>query len=122
MNEFEKLYLEKKFSFWQIVFYISMATVTLWLILKLLGVIKTPLWLEYDVPIGGLIVGALGLYYNILQSINQVVVNMAKLTIRFEHFGKDLHLTKTDVRDLKENVHCLNSDMRLVKKKTGTDF
>jgi hypothetical protein len=44
---------QQKVSIWQILFYFSMFILTVWLILKVTGVIQTPLWLEYGIPGAG---------------------------------------------------------------------
>ena len=38
----------KKRNFWDILAWISLGLILVWVILKMLGVINTPLWLEYS--------------------------------------------------------------------------
>jgi hypothetical protein len=37
----------KKYSFWDILAWIALASIIIWVTLKISGVINTPLWLEY---------------------------------------------------------------------------
>lgn len=87
----------KEISVWQLLFYISWAILSIWLILKVAGIIQTPLWLEYGVPIGSLIIGIFGLYHNIIEAFNKVSVNLAALSSKVDHIEKDLELVKTKV-------------------------
>ncbi len=101
----------KKISFWQLLFYFSWAVLTFWLILKITGVIKTPLWLEYGVPLGGLILGIFGLYQNILESIGKLTVQMTALTMKVDHLDKDAEILKKDIGLLKDNVSILRKEL-----------
>lgn len=94
--------------FWRYTFYGSLIVLTIWLILKSLGVFNTPFWLEYGVPIASIIVGFLAMYQNLLQTMAKITANLAVLTTRFDYMD-----AKVDRIDLK--VNHLDKDMHLVK-------
>lgn len=71
-----------------------MLVLTIWLILKVTGVIQTPLWLELGVPVASLIIGVFALYHNLLEKMNQLAVNMATLSTKFDHLDKDVESLK----------------------------
>lgn len=80
--------LAGKFLFWHIVFYFSIAVLTIWLILKMAGVIQTPFWLQYGIPIASVIVGSCALYQNMFSSIRDLAVGQAILTTKVTHLEK----------------------------------
>lgn len=74
-------------SIWDYLFYFFLSILTLWLILKVIGVIQTPIWLEYGVSIGSAI-GAIAAFF---QGINK---KFDKVDNRFDRVlleMKDLH-------------------------------
>lgn len=89
--------MNKEISVWQIMFYVSWTVLSIWLILKVTGIIQTPIWLEYGVPIGSLIIGVFGLYHNIMEAFNKLSVNLAALTSKVNHMEKDIELVKTKI-------------------------
>ncbi len=91
-----------KFRFWNIVFYASWIVVAVWLVLKSFGVINTPFWLEYGVPISGLMFGALSLYGNISASLRDLAVGLASLGVKFEHLEIKVDRIESDVEILKK--------------------
>ena len=107
----EQIILPKqKISIWQILFYFSMGVVLLWLILKLSGVIQTPLWLEVGVPTAGLLLGIFTLYRNIFNGIKDLSVGVATVAVKVDHIEKD-------VSSLKQDMITVKQDMGIVKKK-----
>jgi len=40
--------MKKMRSFWDVLAWVALAGILLWVILKMLGIINTPLWLEYS--------------------------------------------------------------------------
>lgn len=101
---------QQKISLWQILFYLSMGVVVLWLILKLTGVIQTPVWLEFGVPISGLVFGIFTLYRNLLNGIKDISVGLATVAVKVDHIEKD-------VSSLKHDMITVKQDMGIVKKK-----
>ena len=112
--------MNEKMSIWQILFYVSWAVLTLWLILKITGVINTPVWLEYGVPIGSVILGIFGLYHNLVETINKVVIGLAHIEKDFEVLKTDVGTLKTDVGTLKTDVGTLKTDVGTLKTDVGT--
>ena len=87
--------MNREISVWQLMFYVSWAVLTLWLVLKIAGVIKTPVWVEYGIPVGSLILGVFGLYHDLVQTINKVVIGLA-------HVERDVEMLKSGVNTLKK--------------------
>ncbi len=83
-----------KISPWQILFYASLSVLTLWLILKVTGVIQTPPLIEYGIPIASVILGILAQYQHILETINKVSVGLASLTAKVDHIDRDVEALK----------------------------
>ena len=79
-----------KDNIWRILFYVSMGTLTLWLILKVTGVINTPVWLEFGVPVASLVLGLLALYRDVMKNIVGLSVGLTTLTTKFEYFAGDM--------------------------------
>lgn len=86
----------KKMSFWDILAWIVLGLITLWLILKVMGVINTPLWLEYA-PLFGAVYLA-GRAMNIL------------------------HRTAQDLRETKHEVRFLEKELKQDMKKLETEL
>ena len=105
----EKEIFQNRISFWQIVFYISWSVLAVWLILKVTGVIKTPIWLEYGVPVSGLMIGTFGIYHHILERINNLAVGLATLTVKVDHIDKDAESLKLSLNRIDERVEFIES-------------
>ena len=103
--------IENRISFWQIVFYISMSILTLWLILKVTGVIGTPLWLELGVPIASAIASIFALYQNILEKISTLAVGLATLTVKVDHLDRDLEGLKNKMDSLDKRMLMIESKL-----------
>jgi len=86
--------MRQKMSPWQLLFYVSWAVIALWLILKLAGVINTPVWLEYGVPLASVLLGIFGMYQNILEQLKSLTVGFATLNAKLEHVDKDVDTLK----------------------------
>ncbi len=86
---------------WDYLFYFSMFVLTVWLILKVAGVIKTPVWLEYGIPIGSFILGLVTFFQSInnkfervFSSISDLRTNDARMEGRLMHLDRDLERLK----------------------------
>ena len=93
-----------KRSIWDYLFYASMSVVLIWLVLKMTGVIQTPVWLEYGVPVGSFVVGVIMLF----QSLNDKFVSMqlqigalsandARMEEHLKHLDRDVESIKAAV-------------------------
>ncbi len=123
--------LEGKYLFWHIVFYFSLFIISVWVILKSVGIIQTPFWLEYGVPMGGLVLGLLAFHNNIFSALKDLTVGQAILSTKVTHLEtkvnhldedveylkNDFTIIKTDVGILKNDTHMLKRDMAKVKGK-----
>lgn len=101
-----------KKSVWDYLFYASIGVLTIWLILKVTGIINTPVWLEYGVPLGAFIVSFLTFHQGFMDkifllttSIARLESNDAKLEVNFArleehliHLDKDIEIIKTNLQ------------------------
>jgi|SRR3989344_5350837 len=93
-----------KISMWGIIFHICMGLVLLWVVLKSLGVINTPFWLEYGFPVATFIFGVLAFYRDLLQSLNKLEIDGSTTKIRLEHLEQDVGQLKKDRRFVKNKL------------------
>ncbi len=87
----------QKEKIWEIVFYSSLSVVMIWVILKSVGIIQTPFWLEYGVPIAGFVIGILSLYQNLTNNIKELAIDLAKISVKLSHVEKDVDVLKSEV-------------------------
>lgn len=111
MNEL----LENKVRFWEIVFYFALSVITGWLILKSIGVIQTPFWLQYGLPVGGFVLGILAFHHNIYSALRELAVGQAVLTTKVTHLEKKVDHLDEDVECLKKDMVEVKTDMGLLK-------
>lgn len=81
-------------SVWDYLFYASMAVLALWLILKVAGVINTPVWLEYGVPIGSAVLGLVTLFQSFNDKFISIFSQLSRMNARLDHHEKDLEILK----------------------------
>ncbi len=87
----------KKLPVGQIIFYVGMGIVLLWILLKSAGIIKTPFWLEYGIPLAGFVIGVLGwnhalftYYHKLLENDYKMAVSLATLTTQFGYLTQQV--------------------------------
>jgi len=85
-----------KRSVWDYLFYASMSILTIWLILKVTGVINTPFWLEYGVLIGTFILGFFTFYQSMIDKIIVLSTNDARIEAHLIHLDKNVEFLKTN--------------------------
>lgn len=90
MEKQEEIIVKREITVWFIIFHICMGIIIIWVILKSIGVIQTPFWLEYGLPMSTFVLGFLALYYDLIKSINKVAIGLAVLTTKFGHLEKDV--------------------------------
>ena len=87
-----------------------MSVVMLLVILKSIGVIQTPAWLQYGLPVGGFAVGIFALYYNLLN-------NIMNLTVKTGGIEKDTEILKVDVKEVKSKVNSMELNISHIDKR-----
>ncbi len=92
----KKVVIEAKIKrpIWDYLFYASMLVLTIWLVLKVIGIIKTPVWLEYGVPIGSAILAFSTFFQSINDKIAKLLASDARLEAILMHHDKDLERIK----------------------------
>lgn len=102
-----------KRNIWDILAWIDLALITLWLILKTIGVINTPLWLQYA-PLYGAIYLA-GRAMSILDRTTKDVTELKKDLKRAEmDLRSDIRRVETD---LKNDIRRLDVDIGIIKSR-----
>ena len=101
-----------KRSIWDYLFYASLLIISIWLILKVSGVISSPAWLEYGIPVAGAVVTFLTFHYSIMDKIVTLSVNMARSEERLIHVEKDIGILKGDIGVLRNDVEVLKTRIK----------
>lgn len=89
----------------------------IWLILKIIGIIQTPILLEYGLPVGSFLLTALAIYNNLLKSINHLAVRLAVLEAKFDHLDKDVEILKNNVGNMEKDIARVKVDVTFLKSK-----
>lgn len=84
-------------TIWDYLFYFSMSVLTVWLILKVAGIINTPVWLEYGVPIGSFIVGFVTFFQSLSDKFTRLQMNDVRMDEKLTHLDRDIERIKDDV-------------------------
>jgi hypothetical protein len=88
----------RKIRPWELVFYVSMATILIWLILKLTGIINTPPFLQYGLPGISVLLAFFALYRDISDKINRIGNGVTKLFVKLDYIEKDVEGLKSKKR------------------------
>lgn len=107
----------REVAFWEMVFYASWTVLTIWFILKMAGVINTPKWLEFGVPAASLIIGSLGLFKNLMDSINKNNIGLVTLTLKFEQMDGKVDKIDKRVDGIDKKLNCVEKDVDFLKRK-----
>jgi hypothetical protein len=111
--------MRRKLNIYDYLFYLSLLVITIWLILKSVGIIQTPFWLEYGVPVGGFVVATLTLYQNLLDKISRLSIGFATLNTKFSHLDNEVKEFKSDIKrdfsELRNDIGVLKSDFNGLK-------
>lgn len=99
-----------KLNFWDYVFYTSMSIVLLWIILKSVGIIHTPFWLQYGLPASSFVIGVFALYYNLIKSITDMAIKTGNIE-------KDVEILKDNNKVLKYDVDILKNKVTLIEQR-----
>ncbi len=84
----------RKIRPWEFVFYLSLVTLLFWLILKLTGVINTPVLIEYGIPITSVLFGFFALYRDMMAQIHKVSRVLTKIVTKINYMEKDIEELK----------------------------
>lgn len=88
-----------KGSVWDIIAWLALIGIGIWVLLKVLGVIKTPLFIEYA-PIGGAIYIA-----------GWAMHKLDRATYDIKEVTHKLDLATDDIKDAKNDLKAVESDM-----------
>jgi hypothetical protein len=85
-------------SFWDYTAWVILFLIALWIVLKLIGVINTPIWLEYSPLFGLIYLAGWG-----MSKLDNVTTNVKEI--------------KDDVNSLWDDTKKIESDMNILRKK-----
>jgi len=85
---------EIKRSVWDYLFYLCMSIVLLWVVLKSIGIIKTPFWLEYGLPVASFVIGFLTFSQSLNNRISKLEASDARIEAILKHHDRDLEKIK----------------------------
>ncbi len=97
-------------------FYVSWSILGIWILLKIAGIIKTPLWLEFGLPATSAFIAILGLYQNMLEQITKVSIGLAALAARFDHVHENVKVLNTKTDALGSKMDHIDRDVESLKK------
>jgi hypothetical protein len=109
----------RKLNVYDYLFYFGLSIIAIWALLKITGIVQTPLWFEIGLPVGGFIItiGAFfqnfyknisnmyndlsknmnNLYNGLSKDVNKIAINVSILNIKFEHLEKDMDFIKKKI-------------------------
>jgi uncharacterized membrane protein YhdT len=111
--------MKRKRTFWDTLSWIVLGLIALWLILKTVGVINTPLWLELAPLYGFLFVA--GKAMRTLETVSDDVSFLKKDVRRVEkELTNNIHILELGISGLKYDVTLLKKDVGILKYDVGT--
>jgi len=86
--------MKREVTKWEISVYVALSIIFIWLILKVTGVIHTPPWLEYGVPIASGLFAFLGLYRDLMEKFYTLRIEVVQMKSDIGHLDKDMEIVK----------------------------
>lgn len=118
--------MSREISFWYVLFHLSLLVVFIWVILKSVGIIQTPDWIKYGIPVGGVIFSFFAFYHSIIgvvftikDELSSVKIDVAKITVKLDHHDKDLEFIKTKLYHHDKDLEFINKDLGFIKKRVA---
>ena len=90
-------------KFWEGVYYFGIGTTILWMILKLTGVINTPLWANVVPSLGGIVIGLVGLHRQYTKEIRSLHVLTHVTATRCDYITTDIKEIKSDIKAMRKS-------------------
>jgi len=87
---------------YDIIFWVSMLVIVVWIILKMIGVINSPVWMQM-IPYMSIVFAA-GAFY---QSINAMKADIADLKVRMCIVEKDIIQMQSGIKHFDSDLHSL---------------
>ena len=85
----KKTCMEHRESMWHYTFYFSLGVLAVWTILKVVGVINSPAWLETGIPAAGVILAGLSMYQNLLDKMHGNEFKILAVKLQLERLSLD---------------------------------
>ncbi len=95
--------MKREMSFWDILAWIVLGLILLWLILKVTGIINTPILIEYAPYFGAVYLAgwAMSVLVRATQDINGMKKNLSFLNKHFHDIDKDIEIIKSNCEKCK---------------------
>ncbi len=77
--------MHRRYSHWELLFYLSLLVLLVWLIFKVTGVINTPALLEYGVPIFSAMFALFTLYRDLMERMNRMGNGLVRVAVKMEN-------------------------------------
>ena len=106
--------MNEHFSFWRWMFYASLTVLMIWVILKSAGIINTPLWLEYGVPITSLTIAVLSLFHELMKDINSIKIDVVLLKNQFINLNANVEYLDKDIDVMKKDMTLIKNKLQIV--------
>jgi len=84
-----------RISIWDILFWVALAILSIWLVLKLTGIIQTPVWQDL-LPLGFSAILLLLSAWGKLSKIDNIEREIRRINYKIEKVGNDLIEIKTE--------------------------
>ena len=108
-------FMRRRLDGWDYAFYFSLLIVVLWIILKSLGIIHTPFWLEYGVPLGGVALGVLTFYEKVFKNLFRLDSEVRVLKMEVVHINKDLEKVDSKVNHIDQELSLVKGELSIIK-------
>ena len=98
----------RKLNIYDYLFYLGLLIIAVWALLKITGIVQSPLWFEIGLPVGGFLITMLAffqdlykninaIYNDLSKDINKIALNLSVLNTKFEHLEKDMEFIKKKI-------------------------
>lgn len=92
----------EKIKIYDVLFWTSILVIAIWVFLKMIGVIQSPVWVEM-IPYAGAIF-AVGAFYQLVKTMR---IDITDLKVRTNSIEKDITELKTGIKHADSDLHFL---------------
>ncbi len=108
--------MPQRHTVWEFLFYLSLLSILIWLILKLTGVINSPVLVEFGVPILSVILAFFTLYKDLLDRIGWIGRGLTKVVTKVEYLEKGTELLQRDVENIGNKINSMEKDFLVLRR------
>lgn len=108
----------EKLNIYDCLFYLGLLVIAVWALLKITGLVQTPLWFEIGLPVAGFIITMLAFYQDLYKNMNIIYKDLSKDMNRlYNDLSKSMNKIAVNVSILNTKFEHLESDIEFLKKK-----